>query len=366
VAPAAGGAAAERAFCRAMLPRVSRTFALNIRLLGGSMCDAVRIAYLMCRIADTIEDAWPGERREIERRFDQLIAAVAGSVREGETLAAGATALRGRASEAHVELVSRAAEVLRAFAVLAAADRAAVAEAVTTMSMGMRRYAGRAAERAGGAGRPAWAGGAARAGAATAVSTIAAFAYLDDDAELKDYCWIVAGCVGVMLTRLFGLRVPPSQRDAERLVLAPTVGEGLQLTNILLDWPIDVRAGRCHVPASWLAEFGLAPGDLVGAAGPEVATLAGRLADRARAALDRVPDYIATIPSRHARYRMFCLWPTLWAAASLEHARRDPSFPWGDTRPKLPKHRLWSLAGAALVRGHASGGVERMVRGSLS
>src|SRR5215831_2258586 len=98
--PAIPGGAAERAFCRAMLPRVSRTFAINIRLLGGSMGEAVRVGYLMCRIADTIEDAWPGERREVERRFDQLMAAVAGSAGDGEALAAGAITLRGRASEA--------------------------------------------------------------------------------------------------------------------------------------------------------------------------------------------------------------------------------------------------------------------------
>src|SRR6185503_9835839 len=40
---------ADRAFCRAMLPRVSRTFAINIRVLAGSMRDAVTVAYLMCR-----------------------------------------------------------------------------------------------------------------------------------------------------------------------------------------------------------------------------------------------------------------------------------------------------------------------------
>jgi len=363
VAPAAGGAAAERAFCRAMLPRVSRTFALNIRLLGGSMCDAVRIAYLMCRIADTIEDAWPGERREIERRFDQLIAAVAGSVREGETLAAGATALRGRASEAHVELVSRAAEVLRAFAVLAAADRAAVAEAVTTMSMGMRRYAGRAAERAGGAGRPAWAGGAARAGAATAVSTIAAFAYLDDDAELKDYCWIVAGCVGVMLTGLVARRSPSTPAvEARRLTLAPSVGEGLQLTNILLDWPHDVRRGRCYLPATWLAEEGLTPDELVGAPRPGISRLAERLEHRALEALDAVPEYVASWPASQFRYRQFCLWPSLWALASLDHARRDPEFPWAEHRPRMPRATLWRSALAAVALGHGDSGVLALFR----
>jgi phytoene/squalene synthetase len=41
---------------------VSRTFALNIRLLRGPLGDAVRVGYLMCRAADTLEDSWPGSQ----------------------------------------------------------------------------------------------------------------------------------------------------------------------------------------------------------------------------------------------------------------------------------------------------------------
>src|SRR4051812_9232087 len=47
---------AER-FCREILPAVSRTFAVSIRLLPGALGSAVRTAYLLCRIADTVEDA---------------------------------------------------------------------------------------------------------------------------------------------------------------------------------------------------------------------------------------------------------------------------------------------------------------------
>ena len=76
----------------------------------------------------------------------------------------------------------------------------------------------------------------------------------------------------------------------------------------------------------------------------------------------RVPDYLATVPARCVRYRMFCLWPALWAAASLRHARRDPAFPWGPERPRLPKSELWSLAGLSLARGHTAEGVASLFR----
>ena len=48
-------ASAER-FARDVLPAVSRTFALSIRMLPGALGRAVLAAYLLCRIADTLED----------------------------------------------------------------------------------------------------------------------------------------------------------------------------------------------------------------------------------------------------------------------------------------------------------------------
>ncbi len=46
---------AERA-SRLILPRVSRTFALGIKLLPARLEPPVRLGYLLCRIADTVED----------------------------------------------------------------------------------------------------------------------------------------------------------------------------------------------------------------------------------------------------------------------------------------------------------------------
>ena len=43
-------------FGRDILPEVSRTFALSIRVLPGELGRAVLAAYLLCRIADTLED----------------------------------------------------------------------------------------------------------------------------------------------------------------------------------------------------------------------------------------------------------------------------------------------------------------------
>ena len=43
-------------YCDSMLPKVSRTFAPTIRMLPVGLNTIVTVAYLLCRIADTVED----------------------------------------------------------------------------------------------------------------------------------------------------------------------------------------------------------------------------------------------------------------------------------------------------------------------
>ncbi len=312
-------------YCRAVLPRVSRTFALNIRLLSGTLGDAVRVGYLLCRAADALEDSWPGPTGELRGRFEQLVSSLDGDAPAAECLAARAAALPcGRPD---LELVAHLPLVLRAFQRLPESHRATVAAGVATLARGMATYAARAAARA------------------------PDLPYLDTEAELDDYCWVVAGCVGVMLTGLYAAEhgAGSSATQAHRLELAPDVGRALQLTNILLDWPADLRRGRCYLPATWLAELGLAVPDLVGRESEAVRAVAERLETRARAALALVPDYVELIPRRHVRFRLFCLWPALWALGSLRHARRDPEFPWGPRRPRLPRRELFGAAVGSLM-----------------
>ena len=54
--PLDGMTASDLAYQAGMLQCVSRTFALTIPQLPGALRDVVGNAYLLCRIADTIED----------------------------------------------------------------------------------------------------------------------------------------------------------------------------------------------------------------------------------------------------------------------------------------------------------------------
>ena len=74
--------------------------------------------------------------------------------------------------------------------------------------------------------------------------------------RLKEYCYRVAGTVGLTCTHIFGFRDPKALDLAERLGLA------FQLTNILRDVREDYRLGRVYLPEEDLARFAVAKEDL--------------------------------------------------------------------------------------------------------
>lgn len=74
--------------------------------------------------------------------------------------------------------------------------------------------------------------------------------------RLREYCYRVAGTVGLTCTHVFGFRDPRALDCAEKLGLA------FQMTNILRDVAADFAIGRVYLPAEDLARFGLAPAGL--------------------------------------------------------------------------------------------------------
>ncbi len=80
--------------------------------------------------------------------------------------------------------------------------------------------------------------------------------------ELKDYCYHVAGTVGLMSLKL--LHLTPGVTFEEAAPHAVELCTALQLTNILRDVGEDLEAGRIYLPAAELAVFGLDYGDVEG------------------------------------------------------------------------------------------------------
>lgn len=74
--------------------------------------------------------------------------------------------------------------------------------------------------------------------------------YLDYP-NLQRYCHLVAGEVGEVAARIFG------QTQASTTSYAHTLGQALQLTNIIRDVGEDARRGRIYLPMSDLKQFGV-------------------------------------------------------------------------------------------------------------
>lgn len=293
-----GGDPADREFCRAILPKVSRTFALGIRLLPAPLEEAVRTSYLLCRIADTIEDAaaFPADRkRALLERFRVCLDTPT------EDRAALAVAFSQAASDEE-RLVRECDRVFRTFHALSVEERAAVRPWVQEMATGMAEFAARRGTREG----------------------IAALATV---AELDRYCYYVAGTVGHLLTGLFRIhhRRMTAARYERLEALATSFGLGLQLTNIIKDVADDRRRGWSFVPRDLCEVAGLSPDDLQDPShGSEAHRVMEALIAKAKTHLRDALAYCTTLPTAAYRIRIFCLTSLYFAIRTLRVAERDP------------------------------------------
>ncbi|QBE63244.1 15-cis-phytoene synthase CrtB [Pseudoduganella lutea] len=157
------------------------------------------------------------------------------------------------------------------------------------------------------------------------------------------YCYHVAGVVGLMMASIMGVK------DEAVLDHACDLGLAFQLTNIARDIVDDAGIGRVYVPAQWLREAGIAPGEI---ALPRhraaLAKVAARLVDHAEPYYASAADGIAALPLRSA-----------WAIATaryvyrqigIEVKRRGPRA-WDERVGTSKAMKLWLLAkgGAAAL-----------------
>src|SRR5277367_5807718 len=102
--------------------------------------------------------------------------------------------------------------------------------------------------------------------------TVTTYATFD---RLSEYCYRVAGTVGLTCLHVFGFRDPKAPDLAERLGLA------FQLTNIIRDVRSDFEMGRVYLPQEDLERFGVTPAQLSGTLTPQLQELLEFESDRA-------------------------------------------------------------------------------------
>ena len=115
---------------------------------------------------------------------------------------------------------------------------------------------------------------------------------LDDTLE---YCYHVAGVVGVMMALIMGVEDEPT------LDRACDLGMAFQLTNIARDIVEDAGIGRCYLPAQWLREADIPVTALADIRHRvALAGLAGRLVELAEPYYRSAQGGLAALPLRSA------------------------------------------------------------------
>ena len=110
---ASAPSAADESFQSSILQGVSRTFALTIPVLPASLSRAVGNAYLLCRIADTIEDDAGLGLADKQRYSAWFLDIVQGEQPADPFAAELAPRLAPHATAAERELIANTASVIR-------------------------------------------------------------------------------------------------------------------------------------------------------------------------------------------------------------------------------------------------------------
>lgn len=279
------------------LERVSRTFAINIRILPLGLREKIMTAYLFCRIADTFEDdakLSPLARAELLKNYSCLFDAFDWPAQSIHHFVKNLPVLKG-GSERDTELVQATELVFEFGRTFPESARKSISHWVKEMCDGMAMYALQSAEKPGDP----------------------LIHSLDD---LDKYCYYVAGTVGHLLTDLFAQHSIwiSVKRKEELKKFAVSFGLGLQLTNILKDFATDLTRNTVFLPDSLLQQYQIDPTTMDS---PEhekrFLALTRLLIDKTRSHLEDALSYTCLLPRMEPRLRLFCLWPLFMAAESL-------------------------------------------------
>lgn len=295
----------DLAYQKAILSSVSRTFALTIPLLPPIIEKVVGNTYLLCRIVDTIEDAaelTPEAKKNLSALFLDVVLERA-PVESFVELCLDA--LKNYSNHDELDLIAHTPTVLRILHTCSSHDQEAVSRCVSMMSEGMSRFHGRQTE-----------------------------AGLKDLSEFEDYCYVVAGVVGELLTSIFRHYSPQFSKNIQgHENLAIAFGQALQMTNILKDSPEDRARGVSWKPAN-LSQL-----------------------DLLQIAYQKLSDsltYILLIPKEEVGMRRFCLLAfglavlTLDKLAAGDHFERQEDI-------KLSRNTVWFFYGFTKIAAGSNG-----------
>jgi farnesyl-diphosphate farnesyltransferase len=299
-----------------LLKGVSRSFYISVRFLPRRIRGAIALGYLLARASDTIADTNqlpPAERIAFLKRFLGSV-----SNRKLEKPLDLATCLTAQTEGPEKVLLANIDRVLDCLSDIPVAHRELLNEVLRKIIHGQTLDIQRFASQPGISG-------------------------LADDTALEEYTYLVAGCVGEFWTKLCLLEWPCYARlpPEDMLSCGKDFGKGLQLVNILRDYPADLQAGRSYLPVANPEEIALNPN----LARPEWE----RWRQKACGYLEKAWKYVGAV--RPWRVRFACAVPVLIGMRTLMLLGRTPETRAGIkvSRSEVRRLMVWA-AGVALFR----------------
>src|SRR5882724_6028994 len=275
----------------AILRSVSRSFYLSIRFLPQQLREPIALAYLLARTTDTVADTTrvPGTvRMEALKMFSD---GILGKASPEMVVNQVASFVPLQENVAERTLLNSLPDCLEWLEQIERADRddiRAVLEKITHGQMlDLHRFNDPTKVRA-----------------------------LETAADLDEYTYLVAGCVGEFWTRLCfrHLRDFASLIQDEMLALGRRYGMGLQLINVLRDAGSDLRAGRCYFPEDELRGVGLSAAQILSES-DRLQPIYQRWMEKAQDDLECGMEYSRAI--RNRRVRAATVLPALIGARTL-------------------------------------------------
>ena len=319
---------------RELLKSVSRSFYISIRLLPKALREPVALGYLLARTSDTIAD---GTAVDVEKRIellDRFARAIAG---KDQAIGDGLTQLCGSPGMTDGEnaLLGSADEILQSLQNLSPEDQRDLRELLAIITRGQRQDLTR------------WKG------------QLSALANAE---ELREYTYLVAGCVGEFWTRVCFRKVQSftAREEPDMLELGANYGRGLQLVNILRDAGGDLRAGRCYFPEDEISDAGLTLADLLNAPAAFL-PIYQRWIVEARAGLDAGLEY--SIAINPPRVRVATVLPAMIGVRTLELIEQS-GLEALRTRVKVPRGEVRGMIASTTIT-LASQSRLRVVRAKL-
>ena len=325
-----------------LLREVSRSFYLTLRVLPAGVRSQISLAYLLARATDTLADTdvVPVEERltALERLRDRILGESRVPLDFSAIIQAASAPSVKAAAVGERRLLGRIEEALDVLDSFPADDRQSIRRVLDTITSGqeldLRRFE---------------------------MGTIAPThpQALRTAAELDDYTYRVAGCVGEFWTEVCRRRLFPTVEldDAWLLEHGIAFGKGLQRVNILRDMPADLRRGRCYLPTEALQAAGLTPTDLLDAAnGGRLRPVYLQEWQRAEAQLAAGWAYTRALPQGQFRVRLACAWPVLIGVRTL--SLLHGANPLAATRVKVSRREVRQILLGTLLRSAWPGGWE--------